>query len=118
MTLCSYQDNSRLQPSLLDLMLYIALVSHISNHICKLWCNSGVLLAQMCVNPQDEEEEAEPEKPVKAERPSSRDYANAQKKTNLRSEDDTFKVQEEQRYTMTLGRTYLRNTCQVDTLYG
>ena len=46
----------------------------------------------------EEEEEAEPAKPVKAERPRSRDYANAQKKTNLRSEDQTFKVQEEQRY--------------------
>ncbi|KAL3130646.1 hypothetical protein ABBQ38_008037 [Trebouxia sp. C0009 RCD-2024] len=46
---------------------------------------------------KDEEEEAEPQKPVKAERPSSRDFGNAQKKTNLRSEDDTFKVQEEQR---------------------
>lgn len=58
---------------------------------------SFVLLAELCVcGYQDEEEEAEPEKPVKAERPSSRDYA--QRKTNLRSEDDTFKVQEEQRY--------------------
>ena len=39
---------------------------------------------------------------MKAERPSSRDFGNAQKKTNLRSEDDTFKVQEEQRYILTL----------------
>lgn len=38
---------------------------------------------------------------MKTERPSSRDFGNAQKKTNLRSEDDTFKVQEEQRYTLT-----------------
>lgn len=50
----------------------------------------------------EEEEEAEPAKPVKAERPSSRDFSNAQKKTNLRSEDQTFKVQEEQRYAIML----------------
>lgn len=44
-----------------------------------------------------DEEEAEPEVPVKAERPG-RDQSNAaNKKTNLRSEDQTFKVQEEQR---------------------
>ena len=44
-----------------------------------------------------QDEEAEPAVPVKAERPG-RDHSNvANKKTNLRSEDQTFKVQEEQR---------------------
>lgn len=43
------------------------------------------------------DEEAEPAVAVKAERPG-RDHSNvANKKTNLRSEDQTFKVQEEQR---------------------
>lgn len=49
---------------------------------------------------------------MKAERPSSREFANAQKKTNLRSEDDTFKVQEEQRYTPTLPDAWLTATYQ------
>lgn len=52
-------------------------------------------------NLQDEEE-AEAPKPVKAEKPS-RDFVNGiNKKTNLRSEDQTFKHQEEQRCHMQL----------------
>ena len=78
-------------------MVCISQITYASNGVTQV----SYWLRYVCT-PQDEEEEAEPEKPVKAERPSSRDYANAQKKTNLRSEDDTFKVQEEQRYTMTL----------------
>lgn len=43
-----------------------------------------------------DDEDAQQEEPVKPER--TRDYANAaNKKTNLRSEDETFKVQDEQR---------------------
>ena len=75
--------------------------------ILALQCNAVVKCPALISNTNafgclqdEEEEEAEPAKPVKAERPSSRDYANAQKKTNLRSEDQTFKVQEEQRYSL------------------
>ena len=52
---------------------------------------------QVCRVDCAQDEEAEPAVPVKAERPG-RDHSNvANKKTNLRSEDQTFKVQEEQR---------------------
>ncbi len=44
-----------------------------------------------------QDEEAEPAVPVKAERPGRDHSSVANKKTNLRSEDQTFKVQEEQR---------------------
>lgn len=44
-----------------------------------------------------DEDDGQQEEPVKPER--TRDYANAaNKKTNLRSEDETYKVQDEQRY--------------------
>lgn len=59
---------------------------------------------------QDEEDNQQ-EEPVKPER--TRDYANAvNKKTNLRSEDENFKVQDEQRWVLSSTNSRLPRCCR------
>ena len=64
----------------------------------------------MLVATQDEEDNQQ-EEPVKPER--TRDIANAvNKKTNLRSEDENFKVQDEQRWVLSFTGRRLPRCCR------